>query len=205
MLLSKRAINRPAVFKVTEWIRKYVPDTDIQIFVTEIECRDAGCVPLEVLVILIGPTKRWPAKILKPIIEVVEDDIDQLEIPENIEMWEPPILPPPPPPLPSIQDTGITYVKMRSVGGSSSSSSFTPELPATPVTPKEEGTLGQPQAKASSTSGQTGNRSGVVQEEMDMMQKARHDKTTRLRGCPCCDPDNMENIIDKILFMNTPP
>eukprot|EP01035_Chromulina_nebulosa_P021117 gene21117-27363_t len=33
----------------------------------------------------------------------------------------------------------------------------------------------------------------------------RHDKGTRPRGCPCCDPDNIENIVDKILFLDCPP
>lgn len=34
----------------------------------------------------------------------------------------------------------------------------------------------------------------------------RHKKngSTRPRGCPCCDPNNMDNIIDKII-MNMPP
>jgi hypothetical protein len=33
----------------------------------------------------------------------------------------------------------------------------------------------------------------------------RHNKGTRPRGCPCCDPDNMDNIIDQMLFLETPP
>ena len=33
---------------------------------------------------------------------------------------------------------------------------------------------------------------------------ARHQKGTRARGCPCCDPDNIDNTVDKILFLDTP-
>ncbi len=33
----------------------------------------------------------------------------------------------------------------------------------------------------------------------------RHNKGVRQRGCPCCDPDNLDNIVDKILFLETPP
>jgi len=34
----------------------------------------------------------------------------------------------------------------------------------------------------------------------------RHEKGIRgPRGCPCCDPDNIENITDKILFLDCPP
>jgi len=43
----------------------------------------------------------------------------------------------------------------------------------------------------------------MVAEEEE--PRARHDKVVRIRGCPCCDPDNMENIIDKILLSNMPP
>lgn len=32
----------------------------------------------------------------------------------------------------------------------------------------------------------------------------RHEKGSRPRGCPCCDPDNLENIVDK-LFLECPP
>jgi len=32
----------------------------------------------------------------------------------------------------------------------------------------------------------------------------RHNKGVRQRGCPCCDPDNIDNIVDN-LFLRTPP
>ena len=34
----------------------------------------------------------------------------------------------------------------------------------------------------------------------------RHKKGgTRQRGCPCCDPDSLENIVDRLLLQNAPP
>jgi hypothetical protein len=33
----------------------------------------------------------------------------------------------------------------------------------------------------------------------------RHNKGTRPRGCPCCDPDDIDNIIDKMLSLEAPP
>lgn len=33
----------------------------------------------------------------------------------------------------------------------------------------------------------------------------RHNKGTRPRGCPCCDPDNIDNIIEKMLSLEAPP
>lgn len=29
--------------------------------------------------------------------------------------------------------------------------------------------------------------------------------SSRPRGCPCCDPDNLENIVDRIIFSQLPP
>ena len=33
---------------------------------------------------------------------------------------------------------------------------------------------------------------------------SRHNKGVRARGCPCCDPDNIDNIVDK-MFLDAPP
>ena len=36
--------------------------------------------------------------------------------------------------------------------------------------------------------------------------KSRHSKQhKRQRACPCCDPDNIENLLDKMIFMDQPP
>ena len=35
--------------------------------------------------------------------------------------------------------------------------------------------------------------------------KSRHEKGVRPRGCPCCDPDNIDNIVDKLLYLEAMP
>jgi hypothetical protein len=45
----------------------------------------------------------------------------------------------------------------------------------------------------------------VVSDRKATAPASRHEKGTRPRGCPCCDPDNLDNIIDKMLFMDMPP
>jgi hypothetical protein len=35
--------------------------------------------------------------------------------------------------------------------------------------------------------------------------KPRHEKEERRRGCPCCDPDNLNNLIDRMMFGDIPP
>lgn len=46
----------------------------------------------------------------------------------------------------------------------------------------------------------------VVKDGQERKSAApRHEKGTRPRGCPCCDPDNLDNIVDKMLFMDMPP
>ena len=189
MQLSK-SVNRKAVSQVTEWIRSKLSchgkNHGVQIMVTEVECREEGCVPIEVLVILIGPTKRWTGKLLKPISEVLEIDMEELDLPNDVEAQLEPAVSPP---MPSREE--VSYVQMRQHVGPQSITSLTPNLPASDLTTVPIARRAQHQQ--------------VVMQETDFAPKARHDKVVRIRGCPCCDPDNMENIIDKILFMNTPP
>jgi hypothetical protein len=44
----------------------------------------------------------------------------------------------------------------------------------------------------------------VVKKEEDKAI-ARHNKEEKRRGCPCCDPDNLDHMLDKIMFMEYPP
>ena len=62
-------------------------DSSIQIMVTELECTDPDCVPLETLVALLGERARWTIKILKPLIEVTEEDIEELAFPATWSSW----------------------------------------------------------------------------------------------------------------------
>lgn len=45
----------------------------------------------------------------------------------------------------------------------------------------------------------------ISQESTDSSIKPRHDKEIKRRGCPCCDPDNLDNLVDKMIFMEYPP
>jgi hypothetical protein len=81
-------------------------DDNVQIMVAEVECNQEGCVPIETLIVLVGKEEeevdrsvdsssklndeknggkskrcRWSDKILKPVAEVTEEDVAQLEIP----------------------------------------------------------------------------------------------------------------------------
>ena len=181
----------------------------IQIMVNEVECRDEGCVPIEVLIILIGPNNRWIGKILKPMVDVTPEDIYALELPDNLESDKVPVatdysldsrlLSPIDNSLSSSydktesrlspQDDGTTtFIQMRKID-SHNTSSLTPSAPAlntdTPTTIKQS----RP----------------PTYNEIDIIAKPRHNKGSRPRGCPCCDPDNIDNIIDQIIFNNTPP
>jgi hypothetical protein len=43
----------------------------------------------------------------------------------------------------------------------------------------------------------------IISNTTDGLPK-RHNKGTRPRGCPCCDPDDIDNIIDKMLSLEAP-
>ena len=83
---KNRASQRSLISNITKKIEKLVPtdsDDDIQIMVTEVQCFDPDCVPLETLVILLGKSARWSQKILKPMIEVTDDDLSDLLMPTS--------------------------------------------------------------------------------------------------------------------------
>jgi hypothetical protein len=40
---------------------------------------------------------------------------------------------------------------------------------------------------------------------MNAQLNSRHKKEKRQRGCPCCDPDSLENLMDKMLFLEHSP
>lgn len=48
-------------------------------------------------------------------------------------------------------------------------------------------------------------RETLVAKKQDQHKPtARHDKEAKRRGCPCCDPDNLDHLVDKMLFMEYP-
>lgn len=83
-LKKNKASERSLISKITKKIERLLPhdvEDDMQIMVTEIQCFDPDCVPIETLVILLGANARWTQKILKPMIEVTDEDIAELQIP----------------------------------------------------------------------------------------------------------------------------
>lgn len=86
-----KASERSAISKITKKIEQLLPDDnndDLQIMVTEIQCFDPDCVPIETLVILLGSNARWTQKILKPIADVTDLDIMELQIPKSWSEYE---------------------------------------------------------------------------------------------------------------------
>lgn len=57
----------------------------------------------------------------------------------------------------------------------------------------------------SMSGGSTSEERTRVKFENPLNSKPRHQKGVRPRGCPCCDPSNIDNIVDKLLFFDTPP
>lgn len=103
----------------------------------------------------------------------------------------------------------VTQVKMApSVGGnvssykSSATSTATANTPKEVVTPKETPQVNVisssvPKPIVSFTPPDLSGSSATI--------APRHKKGgTRPRGCPCCDPDNLDNIIDGMLFSHYP-
>jgi len=88
---SASAGNAVAQRKVARWVRedsRVVPiqerDPLLQVMVSEVQCFDEGCVPLETLVILVSRDARWVGKILLPISQVTQSMIaTDLAIPSN--------------------------------------------------------------------------------------------------------------------------
>jgi hypothetical protein len=83
-ILSKsKQPNRVVNQKITSWISDILREkltNDVQIMVTEVECYQVDCVPLETLIIILGKeSQRVVIKVLKPICEVEIEDIKSLE------------------------------------------------------------------------------------------------------------------------------
>jgi hypothetical protein len=245
-------------------------EKDYQIMINEVKCNDPTCVPIETLVIIFlndstyikdyfQPPHRSSEKILKPLIEVTEDDLNNLEIPFQFldqEFYQS---------ITSIRTNvlnvlnsskgnepkqnekklflqqmtknynnekeldnllrennsqlklqemefkrkededrkrrieeaknEITVVKMKSSSGSFTAGTSA-AVPISNPTPK---TVLPPLSSSSMM------MMGVNPPSLSNDRKPRHEKDGRMRGCPCCDPDNLDNKIDKMMFLDIPP
>lgn len=111
---------------------------------------------------------------------------------------------PQPPSQAMIIDDDVTPVRMSStVNPASISVAASVSSKATPTAPQA---ASAPSVPPLASSVKKAGDFIVVKDGQERKSAApRHEKGTRPRGCPCCDPDNLDNIIDKMLFMDMPP
>ena len=83
----------------------------------------------------------------------------------------------------------VTIVKMKS-SSTSSTTIIKQSLPAPP--PPVIPTVSEPKLI-------------IVNNSNALEQKPRHEKDRKRSGCPCCDPDNLDNKIDRMMFLDIPP
>jgi hypothetical protein len=249
--------RKKAIGQVTRWVNERLQTADrdytsdkYQVMVTEIQCNDPGCVPIETLVVILlmnqaGDTskeraERWADKILKPVAEVTVEDVQSLvdnqfqssadQQVTTAAITSTPIA------EPSVVEVQITRVIMKpnnlpaavvSVSSTSKALQTEPVVRSSTVTlstvstPSVRDTLPVPPALEIMASkpitkpvSAAGSKPRSVNSQ-PMLQlpggggggtlASRHDKgSTRPRGCPCCDPDNIDNIVDQLLFQHYP-
>lgn len=217
----------------------------------EVICNEPDCAPIEVLIILGFPEfsvdgyraqpNKWAGKILKPLVDVTQDDVMTLEIPvrclnaalsnvdkalaETLRLLDGPEslrlasdlkallldavaaidrMAPQPPSQAMIIDDDVTPVRMSSTVNPASIS--VPASVSSKATPTAPQTSSVPTVPPMASSVKKAGDFIVVKDGQERKSAApRHEKGTRPRGCPCCDPDNLDNLIDKMLFMDMPP
>lgn len=205
--------------KDTQRVRSLIKSTwaireDIEVMVTEVECNQIDCVPIETLVILIDLTdskSRWTGKILMPIKEVCPSDVEGLNIPTE---WRSSALSSSyneileslrasfaeftvPMQLEALE--AISKLKSQPFSVSiptykQTVSEIIVPLPPPTIVPMKSNNA--PPAAPSAII----NSVSSYQLPKDSSDNERHVKGVRQRGCPCCDPDNIDNIVDKLLF-----
>eukprot|EP01041_Mallomonas_annulata_P006262 gene6262-12679_t len=247
---SKTPQEKNAVKNVTSWVASLLPDNSkedsVQVMVTEVQCNEPDCVPIETLIILNGVKGKWMTKILKPVLEVSETDVKALLIPsdwalhirevEDKKSASVVTAETVSPQLPFEDNDSVpaemiwfheslTEIKSRLATLSKSQQNFaiqymeqfcqthksqlinsdadkkTDNIKAIEVT-KETVVPMQPRPQVTS---QPDRGRPIVVSVRDSGPPIRHNKGVRQRGCPCCDPDNIDNIVDRMLFLDAPP
>jgi len=99
--VNKSTNERQVILKIKSWISERISTLQnydverFQFIVNEMQCNEPGCVPIETLIAIVdisytgsesGPGK-WIGKVLKPIMDVQINDIQELDIPENWLDW----------------------------------------------------------------------------------------------------------------------
>jgi hypothetical protein len=246
--------RKKAIGQVTRWVHECLQSADrdytsdkYQVMVTEIQCNDPGCVPIETLVVILlmkqasdtskERAERWADKILKPVAEVTVEDVQSLVdnqfLSSDDQQSTTAAITSPPIAEPSVADVQITRVIMKpnhppaaavSVSSPSEtvqtepvvrSSTVTVSTVATPSvrdTPPALDIMTSESITKSISAPASKSRNFNSQPMLQLPGSggggtlaARHDKgSTRPRGCPCCDPDNIDNIVDQLLFQHYP-
>ncbi len=310
---SKNSAEKQIIAKITGWVKAKVkealPGGHAQpiVMVTELQCFDPDCVPIETLIVILGNGAKWSDKILRPSAEVTKEDVELIEIPGEVLGLPSAVsstasfaVPPTPSSPPAAAATATaadcqqaaTVVKMKfftpssyepvrqsdagrthttssgdgksgdtqfsgfvtaSSSGPISSCAPPPPLPppnpttttaTTTVVPmcittdavpvlaasKQQPLISQPptittaRSTTSSSSSSSGSNNSsntsrarntakraaqqaVLSADSASVlgsssgsgrggQRSKHQEGSRPRGCPCCDPDNLDNIID---------
>jgi hypothetical protein len=77
---GRRMIDPEQVERIKAWARTtWALSDETMVMVTELECREPGCPPIETVIALLeGPGKTLQHKIHKPAAEVVQSDVERL-------------------------------------------------------------------------------------------------------------------------------
>ena len=200
---KKKKSSNSCQRRVLAWIHKrlstglLLEDPGLQSLATEVTCTLPECVPIETLIILIGSSTdmgkgwRWTDKILKPIEEVLEEDVLQMDLPATMKE-EVPNEPR------SIGESNAVTDKDAQTVVDKSKSDFNDDV-ATAAPANIAAT------KSKNRGGKTGPKSvfsvnTAPSEEADVIG-GKH-SGVRPRGCPCCDPDQLDNILDSMMSLN---
>ena len=165
--------------RVTSWLQKRIAAFEsCQVIATEVQCNEPDCVPIETMIVLVSTVKdgdekpwRWTGKILMPIEDVKEEDVQKLQIE-----------------FPSKVATVSDATKDVAVDDTTQADAVDDvKIPPKPFSgfvgktaPKSVFSLGTPAKDGEET-------------------QAKH-KGIRPRGCPCCDPEDLDNLLDNMMF-----
>lgn len=80
MLFRERKANRQRIAEIKGWAAELLPvSSDVTWMVSELECREAGCPPVETVIAALAAgqaPRQW--KLHKPIVDVTRDDVAAL-------------------------------------------------------------------------------------------------------------------------------
>ncbi len=209
---------------VTKLIEKYLYkdnkfSNSVQIFVSEIQCNEENCVPIETLIILLGRSnEKWVHKILKPISEVSETDISvlNLKLPLSELIKEKELIIDQ-----SNENENEKIAKdledhldsiLKKYDTSKHDKILTKFLEIVTLKLKNDSNTISPQVSnevkvnvPNQIAFETKFERPIIVDNNDKIPEERHKKGVRQRGCPCCDPDNIDNIVDRMLYFNANP